>query len=523
MITHTPPIDPDRTPVETRVSRVTVLEDRALVSRTGTLSLDAGAHRLVVVGLAPVLQDVSLRASSSRGDVTDVRAHRALRIRTADRPEDIARIETRLRELSRDLGHARDDGERARERLSDVARMLALGAREIPEDAAWGVVDPSQWSGIFDDLFTRSRELVDTALSARFRQEDVVREATELERQRQALASIEQDLAVWAAIDLELDASGPVELTLEYVVPNALWRPLHRAELLDGRLRMTARAAIWQATGESWDDVEIALSTAQGSLGTTPPTLADDLLSAQRKAEQVTLEAREVAVQKTGPTGGGGRPSNKVDLPGVDDGGEVQDLRPTGTVTVPDRGEPVFVDLFGFESPAEVERVAMPEIDDAVHLAVRADHTGDRPLLAGPVELVRDHGPVGTTASLYVAPGSRLQLGFGPDDDLRVHRDQRIREDETDPIDKWEHRDSEVSLFVSNLGPEPRELTLTERIPVSEVDHVKVSIDTERTTPGGVLDEEHGFVRWSLTIPAHGTETVTLDWRLSVAPGAVLA
>lgn len=517
MNTTVPAPDAERLEVPTRVSHVTVLEDRALIRRTGRLEL-GGAQRLVVTGLAPVLQDVSLRASVSAGSVTDVRAHRALRIRSTDRPEDIAALEARLHALARDLEHARDDGRRAARRLHDIARMLELGAAEVPEDAAWGLADPDQWSRLFEDLFARSRELVEARLEASFRQEDVIRQATLLERQRQALARIEQEVAVWAAVDVQLD--GPAELVLEYVVPNALWRPLHRAELADGALHTTARAALWQATGEDWEDVELTLSTARASLGTEPPTLADDLLEARRKSDEVVLQAREVAVQTTGPAG---PPARTIDLPGVDDGGEVQDLRPDGPVSVPADGGPVFVDLFRCSSEAEVERVCIPAVDPAVHVAVRAPHTGSRPLLAGPVELLRDHGPVGSTTTLYVAPGAPMEIGFGPDDSLRVRRDERVRDRRTDPVDGWQHEHTEVSLHLSNLAPEPAELTLTERVPVSEVEQVRIQIDSERTSVGHEPVDPNGFVRWRVSLPAHGTRTLTLDWVRSLAPGSSLS
>ncbi|MCA9568309.1 MAG: DUF4139 domain-containing protein, partial [Myxococcales bacterium] len=447
--------------------------------------------------------------------------------RAADRPEAIAAVEARLRELEADLRRAADDGERAAERLASVARMLQLGAREIPEDAVWGTIDPALWSRTFDDLFSRGRELVDAALDAKFTQEDLVLEASRTEEQRAALAREDHDVACWALVDLELDAPASVELVVEYVVPNALWRPMHRAELRDGELVLTSRAAIWQHTGEDWTEVELSLSTAQGSLGTEPPQLADDLLSARRKPDNVELQAREVAVQSLGPSdkggGGGGRPrSNALDLPGVDDGGEVQDLRPDGRITVQDGGRPVFVDLATTRSPAEIERVCMPELGPEVHLAVRADHTGAQPLLAGPVELVRDHGPVGSTAVLYVAPSARMELGFGPEDTLRVQRSMRVRKDERDPVDKWHRRDTEVSLFVSNLGGEDATVTITERIPVSEVEHVRIAVDGERTTPGYTLDTDNGFVRWTWPVAAHSTSTVLLDWQLALAPEAVM-
>lgn len=520
MIEHHPTPEPDRTTVDAPIRHVTVLEDRALVQRSTTLDLPVGFHRLVVEGLAPVLQDVSLRATSQQAEVTDVRARRMLRIRRSSKPAEITALDDALEKLAADHASHQADQRRAESRLTDVQRMLELGVQEIPEDAVWGTVDPSSWTSVFDALFTRRRDQLDAALNAWFATEDVVREGREVLAQRAVADRLDQHVSTWALVDLQVDVAGPIELILEYVVPNALWRPLHRAELHGDTLRFTSRAALWQNTGEDWTDVELSLSTAQGSLGSEPPHLADDPLTAQRRAEDIELAVREVAVQSAGPAG---PQSSAVDLPGVDDGGEVQLLVAPSSVTVPDGGRPVFIDLETHASPCTERRVGFPEIDSAVHIAVDTRHTGSRPLLAGPVELVRDNGPVGFATTLFVAPGAPMELGFGPDDAVRVQRTERVRKVETDRVDRWERTYTEVSLFLSNLGDEPVTLTLTERVPVSEVEHVQIGIDAERSTPDWTLDEANGFVVWQKALAAHDTAVVTLDWSLAVAPGAKLA
>jgi uncharacterized protein (TIGR02231 family) len=525
MIEHHPAIGADRTGVTAPVTHVTVLEDRAQVRRTGRIRLSAGFHRLVVEDLAPVLQDVSLRAEVDAGRVADARVERVLRVRRTDKPEDIAALDARIEALVADVAQHQHDQQRAEQRLQTLGGMIARGIEEIPIDAVWGTVDPAAWNRTFDDLFQRGRELSEQALDAWFSAEDSLEDTRRAVAERAVADRLDQHLSAWALVDVQLDEAAEVELVLEYTVPNALWRPLHRAELVDDTtLRFTSRAAVWQYTGESWTDAELSFSTAQGSLGTAPPPLSDDPLDAERKPDDVELEMRDVTVQDIRPGGagtGGGGPTS-VELPGVDDGGETQELTAPEPVTVPDGGRPVFVDLETRTTPCAVRRVAMPERDPAVHLAVDAHHDGTRPLLAGPVELVMHGGPVGTTTLLFVAPGAPMTLGFGRDDAIRVHRSDRERETHESHVDGWISRHLEVSLFLSNLGSEPRTFTLTERIPVSEVEHVRITVDGERTTPGWSLDATTGFVTWTPTLEAHETATCTLDWSMSVAPGASL-
>ena len=82
---YEPPLPTGVATLEAPVSSVTLLEDRAQVTRRGTVRVCAGQNRIVVHGVAPVLQDVSLRAEvlTGKSRVADVRIRRGLRIRTA--------------------------------------------------------------------------------------------------------------------------------------------------------------------------------------------------------------------------------------------------------------------------------------------------------------------------------------------------------------------------------------------------------------------------------------------------------
>jgi uncharacterized protein (TIGR02231 family) len=521
-----PPIDATRAVIEAPIAEVTLFEDRARVRRRATLSLAPGRARLVIPAVAPVLQDVSLRAEVVSGSarVGDVRARRALRVRRAEKPAVIQALDEELRDLGSRILRAQHARDRARERFELVATMLHQGAAEVPQDVAWGLADPSRWQETFGALFERARELRQQVWGEYFHQLDLADDARDALRRRALAGRRDDDMVAWVALDLEVDgAEGEegaapiaVEVDVEYVVPCALWRPLHSARLADdGTLTFTCQAAVWQNTGEDWSGVTLVCSTARSSLGVEPPLLSDDLLSAQKKSKETVVAAREVAVQSAGPGGPPGPAA--VKLPGVDDGGDIQSLRAEGLCTVPADGRPCFLPLFRFESPAEVSRVLMAELEPAVFLKSVQPNAAGRPILAGPVELVRGRGQVGWTQTLFVAPGQRFELGWGPQDDLRVSRMETRARTRQDTVSQWSYCDTDLRLFVSNLGDEARTVEITERLPVSEVE--EVTIEVRRLAPKGHPPDEHGFVKWSLTLGPHQREELRLNWRLSTAPG----
>ena len=247
--------------------------------------------------------------------------------------------------------------------------------------------------------------------------------------------------------------------------------------------------------------------------------LGDDLLTVQRKAEEVTLQAREVEVQSTGPRGGGGTPDSTVKLPGVDDGGEVQLLEVPGTLDVPSDGRPVLVDLATATTPARVERICLPEALPRVVVRVTGDNPASEPLLPGPVELLRGGGPFGWAELAFTAPGAGFELSFGPDDELRVQREADVLSTKTHHADKKTRRKVRVRVHLSHVGTEPRTVQLTERVPVSEVEELVID---EVTAKPAARPDDDGMVRWAVPMAPGSTETVELRYTLVAMPGIEL-
>jgi uncharacterized protein (TIGR02231 family) len=315
--------------------------------------------------------------------------------------------------------------------------------------------------------------------------------------------------------ELRVAAAGDYTLELRYVVASACWRPQHTARLLRGaegeaRVVFETDACVWQRTGEDWTGVRLKCSTRRPSLGTEPPLLADDALEVRRKRAEMVVEAREQEIRTTG-LGAVARPA--AELPGIDDGGTVLALQGQRPATLPSDGRPYRVGISRFEVAAASEYVLIPEQVRAVIHKVSLTHAGDHPILAGPVDLIAEGGLVGRTSVLFVAPGERFALGFGPDPAIRVHRTSDRVEAKQNVLARHVRTDHTVTLKLSNITAERRSFTVTERIPVSEVEQVKISFDAKASTPDARPDDD-GFVTWNVSLPGGGHGTHKLHYSI---------
>ncbi len=203
-------------------------------------------------------------------------------------------------------------------------------------------------------------------------------------------------------------------------------------------------------------------------------------------------------------------------MPGLDDGGEVRVLRAPRRTTVPSDGQPHRVAVSSFEGPAELELVCTPELSPLVSLVARFDNLGQEPLLAGPVDLVRDSGFVGRAQLKYAGVKERVKLSFGSEDSLRVVRDRLDKPDES-RLTGRRTTHCEVKLFVSNTGPKAEKVALEERILVSEVKEVEVRLLPKETRPAPANVSKDGIVRFELSVPPHEQQKVELVYEISAA------
>lgn len=514
--------------IDVPAKEVTLLEDRARVLRRGAVDLPQGLVKVRIEGVAPVLSDKTLTGEvvEQGASMTDMRVSRRLMVSfdEPDRPvsEQARAVEQALVELDDQIDKLESERVLVERHASGFEQIATMTFTELSEDVSWGRAIGSEWHKRLEELRSAERAL-------RERMVDLASEIEEKRRERQRLHermvhSHDRAEREWASLeaDIVVERAGAYTLVFEYVVPGACWRPYHTARLmapLDSeqdkgmRLAFTTDACVWQNTGEDWRDVELVLSTERASLGTEPPTLASDIVRVRKKSDAVVVEAREREIQTTGLGAGAEGAAAAAELPGIDDGGLALNLRARRRASVPSDGKPYRVEIQSFEAEAKVELVAMPELAACVFVKSIQTNASKGPILAGPVDLIRQSGLVGRTSALFIAAGERFELGWGPEPDLRIKRETEVTEEKSRLLSSWVDRTHEIEVRFSNLGGREHKVRVTERVPVSEIDKVKIEVDTKETTAGKRPDQ-NGLITWEVIVPAAGHERIALHYTL---------
>ncbi|MFD9568671.1 mucoidy inhibitor MuiA family protein [Streptomyces sp. NPDC059982] len=508
-------------PIPFPVTSVTCLEDRAHVERALVLDLAAGVQRLRLGPVSALAVDRTLHAELTAAHPARVLDVRIVRTWTPRAPLPSAEDDSALRRRARTVEEERLALERRRDRLHArlalLARLAADLLREIGEGAGRGEAERERWARELDrvdgerDTYGEQLRTVEVRLTALAGELAAIQTAVRLSEAEPA------ELVGHVELTVESGAAGPAGLRLSHLVPCALWRPAYRAVLDGDALTLETDAMVWQRTGEDWPDVRLTLSTARSALASDPPRLAEDRLTLRERSaaerHTVDVELREEEISALGPAPVAG-------LPGVDDGGEARVLSSPAPVSVPGDGRAHRVPVSSFSTPVTSEYACSPELSPLVGQVVRGENRSGHALLAGPVDLVRGSGFAGRGMLDFTAPGAVVELGFGSRDDLRVVRESEESRDTTGLTQRTVVTRT-VRLHLSRFSAPgesgERVVVLRERIPVSEVSAVRVSLrEAACSPPPGAVDAE-GIARWDVPLPPGGRRTVTLVYEVSAS------
>lgn len=479
------------------IMNIEVFEDRAAVTRATTV--EAGRHTLRFGPVSPLVAAERLTTPREHGDadwtVEDVRlVTEHLREAEADSAL-VARLRAEVRRLNAERRRVRATEERLREQADRLMGVLSAAESGLP-----AAVQAEEAS---DEWVDGLRSLAVRAAEARRRALEANQESKRLGDERALVkanlkAAENPDSVRRTFIELQVIARTLGTVRVRTVIPCALWRPVHRATLRQSesgpQVDWVVRAAIWNRTGIDWDGVPVVCSTERPGQPAEPPVLHDDFVQVVRRGSEVVVEAREESVQLARE---GGVKTTSV-LPGVDDGGEVRVYEVPDPVHLACDGHPVFVDLEGFSASCEKIWRCVPSVAPEAVLQTRLTNPTRRPLLAGPVELIRESEAVGRTSIGLVPPAEPFSIGWGSHDGVRVVRSE-THDREVSTFTGTQTHTFDVRVRISHLSAEPLQLRIDERIPVSELK--QVSIEVGDSTPAlSRRPDQDGLCGWNLEL-----------------------
>jgi uncharacterized protein (TIGR02231 family) len=524
----------DPTPLATTIREVTLYSGNALVRRAGALP---GSGEFVVQGLPACIDPNNVRVRCAGGGVLDVETR--ARLQQALPSERLQALRAALKALSREQQLAQDEAETLKSEAQHLEYMRTGEESAHAREVASGKPNLQAWTANFEFFSKKTGEVSLAQRSNAWKQEELAARVAEAQK---ALGDAQAQGSVTVYdVRVRVETKAAAELDVEYLVGNTGWQPSYdlRAQKTLDKVELAYRAKVWQQTGEDWNEVALALSTAQPQIGAQGPEPVPQWLSMRMPDADGNVLGRPAAAEvpeerarklaglaysaDKAPASPPPRPFAAVESEGL----SVRFQLPK-PATIQSRAEPTTLLVGNATMAIQAERQCVPALDTTVWLRGKAKNTSPWTMLPGTAAVFFGADYLGPAQIGTVQPGQELTLHLGADPGLTVKRDQTedlskgpgFLSSRSSDVKSWRvHLENHGALGAAADGSV--EVIVRETLPRARDERVEVELSKSSQAESDLARwkqdrEERGIHTWLLQVPA-GEKGIDLVWQRTIS------
>lgn len=489
--------------------------DRAVVTRIINLADKPQSGTLRFSDLPYTLIPESVRAGSQGANITGVAIRKNL--------DDVSQWDnhpTKKKIDSTDAEIKKMESEVSvyREQLSLLSNFGQLTTAQTDKDTRNASINTDKWAEALAFIETKKVNYL-----AKMRKLDkqlykTRQEYHRLNRQFSGLSHSRKSAESEVMVSYSKGDSSRNEVFLEYQVGSVSWTGLYdlKSTSDSGEFQLITQAIIRQTTGEEWQNVNLSLSTARPSSGTSPGLLNPWRLSASTIG---------------GPHGKNKGDSNRSNVVGslteedssmggatAEDFAEatVFTVNIPGKETIASDGADHKVALNSANLKGTMSHVAIPSLSGFVYLKARIRNTGGSPILWGNMNIFLDGNFVGNQALRNrVAGGEEFDVYFGPDQRMQIKRTlvkgdvegSGLFSKKVNIINKWQ-------IELANYSKKNKQITIYDQYPVPADPNLAISF--EGSSRKDVSADSNGILTWKLDLKPSEQMKFDFSYTLSI-------
>ncbi|MDD5348057.1 MAG: mucoidy inhibitor MuiA family protein [Candidatus Omnitrophica bacterium] len=484
--------------VDSKISSVMVFPDSCMVTRIAEAKLAAGRTNVVFADIIPAVDENSLKVSL--GDAPGVKLLGAklkqeyLELVPA---QEVQKLKDQIRQLEDQLRREQDVRRVLADEKSFLDSLRFFSQGQLPKDLITKVPSPAELDGTFKFLDARLRENYSGMMESDLKSRENAEKLDVLRRELNRIEGPSQKMK--RSIVVEVDAQKPVVcgVSLSYLAGGASWHPVYdaRADFEKSEVELVSYAILRQTTGDDWQDVDVALSTARPSVGGNMPYVAPWIL---RPLQVFAERAKGLGMMREAKMQYAAFEKDEMTAPAAgavpeEQFATVQEKGVAVVYTIPRKasiksdGQDNKLPVSTQTLKASFEYSTFPRAVPNAFLGSRVTNAKDLQLLGGRVNIFLQGDFVGTSSLGNIGPGEEFDLYLGVDENVKVKRemvekkvDQTIIGNIPSPNRKT---DFKYKLTVENYKSRKVKVKLFEASPVSEDDRIKVKINTVAPKP----------------------------------------
>ncbi|MDR0802907.1 DUF4139 domain-containing protein [Fluviicola sp.] len=316
-------------------------------------------------------------------------------------------------------------------------------------------------------------------------------------------------------------------LVVSYLASGASWVPSYdiRGEITEGKVNLAYKASVQQNTGESWDNVQLTLSTndpyqnkikpdlhpwyvdyynfsaVNGRLNTMSispaPSLKEDKADSDlyKREEEKEMTDAETAANFTTVINRVLSAEYKIDLP----------------YTIESNGDKSLVLIRNVDLAANYRYYTVPKLDPGVFLVAEVVKLEDLQLVPANANIFFDGTYIGETYIDPTAMNDTLKLSLGKDPNILAKRILLKKDYKEKIIGNDIERTYAYEISVKNLKANAVELVIEDQIPVTT--NGEIAIDKINTDKAD-YDKTTGKLTWTVNLKTKATEKMTYSFKI---------
>ena len=521
-------INAEPTTMNSSISDVIVYPDRAKVTRMGTLTLSVGDQTVLFENLPVGVEDASFRASARGAEGITLLGLNHKVVQHLETPrQKVAELEKQIDSLERNKKQRVADRLAVLEAQKELLLAISKGGgEEMAREVKTGGIDVKSWDAAYAFFGSKLTRVTDSMRMARQEMEDIDKTLEYLRSELRTIQSTKSRSTKTVQVDLRLAQEGEVEVTLEYMIGGAMWKPLYDARLVSDKdqVELSCFAEVTQRTGEDWEDVNLVLSTAQPSRGISPGDFRPWYLAVhevpQIKRVSKTKVGRETIDMQPVTTIQDLLQQANLATASVEASGITTTFVVERKESVPSGAAAVRVPIGQWMLEGETKLVSRPKNTEGAFRVVKLTNQDEAPLMPGQVSIFAESDFLGKTAlSELIAPDQTFDLPFGRDDKISVKREiiSRKKEVKTDKI----RIKQTIKITLKNNGRVARVVSLEEPIPTSKDSRVKVKVT--KVEPEPMTTDVQGKATWEISLSPGEEKAVMISYRVEYPKGVVVS
>lgn len=508
-------------PVDSRISAVTVYQDRAVVTRTATVQLTGGTTELVFANLPQTLNEQSLQVSgqgTAQASILDVSAKQTYVDYTPN--ARVKELEDQLKALGKQMRGLDDRHNLLNSQAITLDRMEAAlfspPTKDVPRP------DLQQSIASLAYLSEQKTKIASERATLDEQREELQNKVNTLQNQLNELRGAGTKAFKTVTVRVAAAQAGSLDVSLSYTVPGASWMPSYDARVASSErtVQLDYFGIVRQRTGEDWKEVALTLSTARPSLGGAAPELGvwpldvfvpqpAPMAKAAREREgyaAVTTLAGNRLNTELRDIGNAVTVVNQQFLHDVSFANASVEAGATSAVfkiavssSIPSDNSPQKVPVTSATLKAVPEYLTVPKRQQAAFLTSKVVNSSEFPLLTGAMNVFLDGTFVATSSLRTVMSGEKFDLALGVDDGIAIkHKRVNKFTELTGLTNSGTRITYEYLITVQNNKKTTERVIVTDQVPLSRYEKIvvkQISPDTREVKP-----TDEGTLKWTLDL-----------------------